>query len=78
MHPFKILINNTPIQLGAQLPEVITHLNITCLMRIVIPRAQAPQVRAWLNAIIERLALNVEYVEYNGVLVNVKDIRIFE
>ena len=76
MNPFQILVNNTPIQLGAQLPEIITHLKITCLIPIQLPRHQSPLVKQWLNTIVGRL--NCEYIEYNGVLVNVEEIELFK
>ena len=76
MNPFQIVVNNTPIQLGTPLPKTITMFKITCLLPITIPKSQAPLVRQWLNTIVERL--DCEYIEYNGVLVNVEEIELFK
>jgi len=76
MNPFQIVINNTPIQLGASLPKTITSLKIVCLIPITIPKSQSPLVKRWLNTIVE--SLDCEYIEYNGTLVNVSDIKLFE
>lgn len=76
MNPLQILINNAPVQLGGQLPTVITHLNIRCMMRMSVNSGTASLTRKWLNDIVDKL--DCDYVEYNGVLISVDDIVKFE
>lgn len=71
-----IHLNSIPVQLGAPLPSVIHSLEIQVpFMPISFPSEQVPQLKAWLNQLVDRL--DCEYFTYNGVLIPTNEITKF-
>jgi len=75
VEPFKILINGIHTQLGANLPTTIHALDVSVRFPTQIPLNQVPQVKAWLNNIIDRL--DSEYSTYNGILIPSSELKKF-
>ena len=77
MQPILILINNQPVQIGCQLPDVITQLSLDLnpFIQLQCEQHQIAPIKAWLNDVVDRL--DTEYVAYNGTLVKSTDLRKF-
>lgn len=77
MQPILILINNQSVQIGCQLPDVITQfsLDLNPLIQLQCEQHEVVLIKAWLNDIVDRL--DTEYVLYNGILVKSTDLRKF-
>lgn len=77
MQPILILINNQSVQIGCQLPDVITQfsLDLNPLIQLQCEQHEATYIKAWLNDVVDRL--DTEYVLYNGTLIKSTDLRKF-
>lgn len=77
MQPILILINNQPVQIGCQLPDVITQLSLDLnpFIQLQCEQHEVALIKAWLNDVVDRL--DTEYVSYNGTLVKSTDLRKF-
>lgn len=77
MQPILISINKEQVQIGCQLPDIITELAIQTnpFIRLQVDPTQATYIKAWLNDVVDRL--DTEYVLYNGTLVKSTDLRKF-
>ena len=77
MQPILISINKQQVQIGCQLPDIITEFAIQTnpFIQLQVDHAQATYIKAWLNDIADRL--DTEYVLYNGTLVKSTDLRKF-
>ena len=77
MQPILILINNQPVQIGCQLPDVITQLSLDLnpFIQLQCEQHEVALIKAWLNDVLDRL--DTEYVAYNGTLVKSTDLRKF-
>ena len=77
MQPILILINNQPVQIGCQLPDVITQLSLDLnpFIRLPCEQHEVVLIKAWLNDVVDRL--DTEYVTYNGTLVKSTGLRKF-
>ncbi len=76
MTPLQIQLNGRTVTPGATVPKAVTALVIRCVFPIGVGSQQAVQIKRWLNEVASRLTC--DYVEYNGVLVSVEDIKIFK
>ena len=77
MQPILILINNQPVQIGCQLPDVITQLSLDLnpFIQLQCEQNEVALIKAWLNDVVDRL--DTDYVAYNGTLVKSTDLRKF-
>ena len=77
MQPILILINNQPVQIGCQLPDVITQLSLdlNTFIQLQCEQHEVVLIKAWLNDVVDRL--DTEYVSYNGTLIKSTDLRKF-
>lgn len=77
MQPILISINKQQVQIGCQLPDIITELAIQTnpFIRLQVDPAQTTYIKVWLNDVVDRL--DTEYVLYNGNLVKSTDLRKF-
>lgn len=77
MQPILILINNQPVQIGCQLPDVITQLSLDLnpFIQLQCKQHEVALIKAWLNDVVDRLDTN--YVSYKGILVKSTDLRKF-
>ena len=77
MQPILILINNQSVQIGCQLPDVITQLSIDLnpLIQLQCEQHEVALIKAWLNDVVDRL--DTDYVSYNGTLIKSTDLRKF-
>jgi len=75
VEPFKILINGVRTQLGSNLPATVHAFDVSLTFPTQIPLNQVPQVKAWLNSIIDRL--DSEYCTYNGILIPSSELKKF-
>lgn len=76
MQPILILINNRPVQIGCQLPDVITQFSLlNPLIQLQCEQHEVALIKVWLNDVVDRL--DTEYVTYNGTLVKSTDLRKF-
>lgn len=77
MQPILILINNQPVRIGCQLPDVITQLSLDLnpFIQLQCEQHEVAFIKAWLNDVVDRL--DTEYVLYNGTLVKSTDLRKF-
>ena len=77
MQPILISINKQQVQIGCQLPDIITELAIQTnpFIRLQVDPAQTTFIKAWLNDVVDRL--DTEYVSYNGTLIKSTDLRKF-
>ena len=77
MQPILILINNQHVQIGCQLPDVITQLSIDLnpLIQLQCEQHEVVLIKAWLNDVVDKL--DTEYVAYNGTLIKSTDLRKF-
>ena len=77
MQPILISINKQQVQIGCQLPDIITELAIQTnpFIRLQVDPAETTYIKAWLNDVVDRL--DTEYVLYNGTLVKSTDLRKF-
>jgi len=77
----QIRINSEDCQLGQDLPDKITHLNIVHTShpfhREVLQPGQAILIKRWLNEVMDRLELEDGYVTYNGLAVRQEDLNKF-
>lgn len=71
-----ILINGNRVAIGEELPAIIQSFSLSTMgFQINIPSSQSPQVKQWLNTIID--SLDCDYVEYNGILIPSSELRKF-
>ncbi len=70
-----IYLNGIPVPLGSSLPSIITSLQIHVPPIISFPSEQVPQLKQWLNSIVDRL--DCDYFSYNGVLIPTDEITKF-
>lgn len=70
-----IFLNGVPTQLGAPLPSVIRSLEIRIPMPIAFPEHQVPELKAWLNDLVDRL--DCDYFSYNNILIPTNEITKF-
>ena len=77
MQPILILINNQPMQIGCQLPDVITQLSLDLnpFIQLQCEHHEVALIKAWLNDVVDRL--DTEDVAYNGTLVKSTNLRKF-
>ena len=77
MQPILISINKEQVQIGCQLPDVITQLSLDLnpLIQLQCEQHEVSLIKAWLNDIVDRL--DTEYVLYNGTLIKSTDLRKF-
>ena len=77
MQPILILINNQPVQIGCQLPDVITQLSLDLnpFIQLQCEQHEVALIKTWLNDVVDRL--DTKYVAYNGILVKSTDLRKF-
>ena len=77
MQPILISINKQQVQIGYQLPDVITQLSLdlNTLIQLQCEQHEVALIKAWLNDVVDRL--DTEYVSYNGTLVKSTDLRKF-
>ena len=77
MQPILILINNQPVQIGCQLPDIITQLSLDLnpFIQLQCEQHEVVLIKAWLNDVVDRL--DTEYVLYNGTLIKSTDLRKF-
>lgn len=77
MQPILILINSQPVQIGCQLPDVITQLSLDLnpFIQLQCEQHEVAIIKAWLNDVVDRL--DTEYVTYNGTLVKSTELRKF-
>ena len=77
MQPILILINNQPVQIGCQLPDVITQLSLDLnpFIQLQCEQHEVALIKAWLNDVVDRL--DNEYVNYNGTLIKSTELRKF-
>jgi hypothetical protein len=61
---FQLLVNGAPLQIGQQLPSVVTSLSIDLPPGILISSDQTPQIRHWVKTLISRI--KADYVIING------------
>jgi len=71
--PYRIIINGQSIQLGDNLPNPITSVEIQCPPGIVIHPQQAPLIRRWLRTLIDNCTAT--YIMYNGTLLPVSEMK---
>lgn len=71
-----LLVNGQPTSIGFPLPEKITSLKIMFGPGVMVPKEQVPKIKKWLNLLVSKL--EVERIDVNGALVDVKDIKIFK
>ena len=69
MQPILILINNQPVQIGCQLPDIITQLSLDLnpFIQLQCEHNEAVLIKVWRNDIVDRL--DTEYISYNGTLI---------
>ena len=77
MQPILISINKQQVQIGCQLPDVITQLSLDLnpFIQLQCEQHEATFIKAWLNNVVDRL--DTEYVLYNGTLIKSTDLRKF-
>lgn len=77
MQPILILINNQSVQIGCQLPDVITQLSLDLnpFIQLQCEQHEVALIKAWLNDVVDKL--DTEYVSYNGTLIKSTDLRKF-
>lgn len=77
MQPILISINKEQVQIGCQLPDVITQLSIDLnpLIQLQCEQHEVALIKVWLNDVVDRL--DTEYVAYNGTLIKSTDLRKF-
>ena len=77
MQPILILINNQHVQIGCQLPDVITQLSLDLnpFIQLQCEQHEVALIKAWLNDVVDRL--DTEYVSYNGTLIKSTELRKF-
>ena len=77
MQPILILINNQPVQIGCQLPDVITQLSLDLnpFIQLQCEQHEVALIKTRLNDVLDRL--DTEYVTYNGTLIKSTDLRKF-
>ena len=77
MQPILISINKQQVQIGCQLPDVITQLSLdlNTLIQLQCEQHEVALIKAWLNDVVDRL--DTEYVAYNGTLIKSTDLRKF-
>ena len=77
MQPILISINKEQVQIGCQLPDVITQLSLdlNTLIQLQCKQHEVALIKAWLNDVVDRL--DTEYVLYNGTLIKSTDLRKF-
>lgn len=77
MQPFSISINNQQVQMGYQLPEIITEFTVVLhpMLSFQLPAEQATLLKLWLNTIIDKL--DTEYVMYDDVLIKSDELNKF-
>ena len=77
MQPILILINNQPVQICCQLPDVITKLSLDLnpLIQLQCEQHEVVLIKAWLNDVVDKL--DTEYVSYNGTLIKSTELRKF-
>ena len=71
----QILVSNQPISLGGYFTTPIISLDIQLLYPMQIHSHQTPQLKQWLNSIIDNL--DCEYVSYQNVLIPSSELRRF-
>jgi hypothetical protein len=71
-----IKLNNTPVNIGAKLPETVNSLVIESFPGILIRTNQVPLVKQWLNSIVDKLTC--EYVSFNGTLIKRINVKKFK
>jgi hypothetical protein len=68
-----VYINGIPMQLGSPLPVTIQSFIISMPpMPVQFPSDQVPQLKQWLNSIIDRLTCS--HFTYNNVLIPIEDL----
>ena len=77
MQPILILINNQLVQIGCQLPDVITQLSLDLnpSIQLQCEQHEVALIKAWLTDVVDRL--DTEYVLYNGTLIKSTKLRKF-
>ena len=77
MQPILISINKQQVQIGCQLPDVITQLSLdlNTLIQLQCEQHEVALIKAWLNDVVDRL--DTEYVLYNGTLIKSAELRKF-
>ena len=77
MQPILISINKQQVQIGCQLPDVITQLSLDLnpFIQLQCEQHEVALIKAWLNDVVDRL--DTEYVAYNGTLIKSTDLRKF-
>ena len=77
MQPILISINKQQVQIGCQLPDVITQLSLDLnpFIQLQCEQHKVALIKAWLNDVVDRL--DTEYVLYNGTLIKSTDLRKF-
>lgn len=77
MQPILILINNQSVQIGCQLPDVITQLSLDLnpFIQLQCEQHEVALIKAWLNDVVDKL--DTEYVSYNGTLIKSTELRKF-
>ena len=77
MQPILILINNQLVQIGCQLPDVITQLSLdlNTFIQLQCEQHEVALIKAWLNDVVDRL--DTEYILYNGTLIKSTELRKF-
>jgi len=70
-----ILINNLPVQIGSELPDVVNQLEvrISPLGILQVPKLQTPAIKQWIKLLISRL--ECDYITYNGTLIPVSELK---
>lgn len=74
---YSIVVNSQPTTIGQLLPDTIHSLSVSydLVFTIQIPKADTPHVKAWFNALIDRLSC--DYVSYNGVFIPTSELNKF-
>ena len=77
MQPILILINNQPVQIGCQLPDIITQLSLDLnpFIQLQCEQHEVALIKSWLNDVVDRL--DTEYVSYNETLIKSTELRKF-
>ena len=77
MQPILISINKQQVQIGCQLPDVITQLSLDLnpFIQLQCEQHEVALIKAWLNDVVDRL--DTEYVAYNGTLIKSTELRKF-
>jgi len=70
-----ILINNLPVQIGSELPDVVNQLEvrISPLGILQVPKLQTPAIKQWIKLLISRL--ECDYITYNGTLIATSELK---